>query len=103
MMSALAEVCQVDVTLMRGKLAGMAKQLLSAAYTPGQVREGYAPGNWWYRMDFRGKQNQVPTLEQVVATIKQAVTGPQTHGPQFTRLPDGSIWTPSGSPAARGE
>jgi hypothetical protein len=38
------------------------------------VKACYAKGGWWYENDWRGQKDQLPTLEQVSTTIKQAIT-----------------------------
>jgi len=72
MFSVLGEVTGVDVRLMRGKIGAFAARLLRCGYKAEWVREWYGRGGWWYQNDWRGRRGQLPTLEQIVATIRQA-------------------------------
>lgn len=96
MMRSVAEVCQVDArTFNRGRLAKAAKKLRDASYTPGQVRAGFGAGSWWYDKDWRGRQGQPPTPEQVSDLILQAVASdePPRAGPRksYKLNPDGTV------------
>jgi hypothetical protein len=104
MFGALATVCELDAKLHRSKLAAFGKRLLAADYTPEQVLSAYGPSSWWSHQDWRGKQGQTPTLEQVEATIAQAVKPLTTapHSPRLTAMPDGSFIGPVMGPHARG-
>jgi len=75
MVAVLADACDLDPRLQGSRLGGVAKHLLAAGYMAEQVRSGYGPSGWWYRVDWRGKRGQPPTLGQLEATILQAVKG----------------------------
>lgn len=78
MVGVLAQVCVLDPKLQGGLLGKAAKQLLTAGYGPEQVQAAYGEGAWWYQNDWRGKQQQPPTVGQIQATIVQAVMGRTT-------------------------
>ena len=67
MFSALANLCRFDLKLItdkiRGQLNQAEKKLRAAGHDPAQVE---AFGAWWYKNDWRGKQDQPPTIAQVL-------------------------------------
>lgn len=67
---ALCEVCHVDGKVMRGQVVQAVKTLRSAGYSLAQV-EGFA--DWWKVNDWRGQKGQPPTVQQLIAHIKQSV------------------------------
>jgi hypothetical protein len=72
MFGALAEVCVVDKKLQKSRIGKVAKELREADYSAPDVLRWYSRGGWWYRHDWRGKQGQVPKLDQIIETIAQA-------------------------------
>lgn len=90
MFTVLAEVCRCNIKLMRGQLNKAEKELREAGVTPETIK---AFGKWWYGNDFRGKQDQPPTLKQVKETLGQfeAFQGQ----PALSTLPPESIPAPS--------
>lgn len=72
MFGAITETCQLDAKLKTGQIAKTAKALLSAGYTPAQVR---AFPVWWQIHDWRGQRGDTPTIAQLTEKIKQSVNG----------------------------
>jgi hypothetical protein len=72
MFKALADLCQYDLDLIadkeRGKLNQAEKKMRDKGYTPDNLK---AFGDWWYSQDWRGKQQQPPTLTQIRETWGQ--------------------------------
>lgn len=66
MFKALAEVCQYDLGLIstkeRGQLNQAEKKMRENGYTPDDLK-GFE--KWWYAEDWRGKQRQAPSLNQI--------------------------------------
>lgn len=66
MFGALTSVCRVDLSLLRngtrGKFNQAEKKMREKGYKPTDIKDF---GDWWYSEDWRGKQDQPPTLEQV--------------------------------------
>ena len=89
MMCAVGEVCKMDIKLNDGRVGKCAKGLLAAGYTIEQLQRYYGPDSWWYKNDWRGKQNSPPKPEQINETIKQAVESNKHSGPTFNggRIP----------------
>ncbi len=72
MFKALADLCQYDLDLMgdkeRGKLNQAEKKMRDKGYTPDNLK---AFSDWWYEFDWRGKQDQSPTLNHIRETWGQ--------------------------------
>lgn len=75
MLSALSEVCQIDLKLCAEKYVKEASRLIKAGYTAPQVKEYYARGAEWYRYDWRGQKGQPPDIRAINETIQRAVSG----------------------------
>lgn len=45
---ALAEVCQLDFDLNKGRLFRESKSFYNGGITPDAIRERYSAGSWWY-------------------------------------------------------
>lgn len=73
MLEAICNASQLDIVLApKGRVGKVAAALVKARYTPEQVAHAYGTTGWWYREDWRGKQGQPPTPEQIAETIKRA-------------------------------
>ena len=69
MFNILAEICKLDINLVRGRIAGIAKSLIKAGYTVEDIKSFAV---WWKINDWRGKEGKPPTLELITSMIKQA-------------------------------
>lgn len=71
MVGAICEVTHTDYKIRRnaGQAARAAKELLAAGYTADDVRAVFGEGGWWYKEDWRGKQGQLPRIEQIAPDI----------------------------------
>jgi len=78
---ALCKVCRLDYNVIsekeRGKVAQTIRILRKADYTLDHLRQFY---RWWYSEDWRGKNGQPPTLEQVRQYIGQFKVGVTLDG-----------------------
>jgi hypothetical protein len=75
--AAVADTCQWDLALNRGRLFRVAKALKAVGATPEDVQARFGKGSWWYRVDWRGRQyGQAPTPEQVLNHWKSAAPKP---------------------------
>jgi len=112
MFSALAQTCQIDLTLMtseqRGQLNQSEKRLRKAGILPEDL-QGF--GQWWFANDWRGKKGQPPTPAQVrsewgkfTAWKKKAQTGNRARyrdqadegpspAPAPAKTPDQELWS----------
>lgn len=72
---AIGEVCQMDYASNIGRLFAEAKQLAKAdpKPTPELVREHYGSGQTWYKKDWRGMKNELPTPVKIRQTWLQLV------------------------------
>jgi len=90
--SALARICKVDPKLKGAMIGKIAKSLVGANYTADDVDKFEF---WWRGNDFRGKQGDPPTLNQVVDLImrsKSAQAVPKNQGEMVkVILPSGEI------------
>jgi len=70
---ALAEVCRMGYDINKGRLFAEAKQLAKAepTPTPALVREHYGNGGSWYKKDWRGMKNELPTPYKIRQTWLQ--------------------------------
>ena len=99
MMGVLAKITGFDLKMHGGRLGRSASKLVKAGYLPELLEMNYAPGGWWYKMDWRGLKDEMPTPEQIVETIGRIeihpkVNGQNGHAPQIKQmiiLPDGQI------------
>lgn len=69
MFNILAETCKLDINLVRGRIAGIAKSLIKAGYTVEDIKSFAV---WWKKNDWRGKEGKPPTLELITSMIKQS-------------------------------
>ncbi len=76
--SAIAQVTGLDGRLRasRGRIGKVSASLAENGYTPETILTLYSKGNWWYKQDWRGKQGQQPTPEQIEETIGRAAQAP---------------------------
>ena len=58
-----------DWKLQSGRMFGIAKSLVKAGYSYGDVVKVFGNGGYWYTMDWRGKQGSNPTLGQISSEI----------------------------------
>jgi len=72
MYGAVCETCELNPKLNPGKIAKIAKNLLSAGYTPEQVR---AFKIWWINDAWRAEHTPVPTLAKLLELIEQSKNG----------------------------
>lgn len=94
MFKTLAEVCQYDLGLIsnkeRGQLNQAEKKMRDKGYTPDDLK---AFEKWWYTEDWRGKQQQPPTLNQIRETWGRFRNSQSTNGrdspqkPKFVIVP----------------
>ena len=72
---ALAVLCRLEwrIKSIAGRLAKRGKELHDAGYTVAQIEAAFGQDGWWYRNDWRGKQGQYPTPEQIQELVSQAV------------------------------
>jgi DNA-binding MarR family transcriptional regulator len=94
MFKTLAEVCQYDLGLIsnkeRGQLNQAEKKMRDKGYTPNDLK---AFEKWWYAEDWRGKQQQPPTLNQIRETWGRFLNRNGTNGrdsppkPKYITIP----------------
>lgn len=72
LVEALAAACRYDLNLIsraeRAELERDARKMVELGYTPADLERF---GRWWYASDWRGKQNQAPTLKNVRTMLSQ--------------------------------
>ena len=71
---ALADVCRLDIKVVRGRLFKRAKALLKAGYTIQNIRDFE---RWWYKNDWRGQKGQPPNPELVIELLKRSLDSTQ--------------------------
>ena len=60
---ALAEVTKTDFDMNKGRMLKEAKAFKD--HTPEEIKTSFGAGSAWYRIDWRGKQGQPPSVAQV--------------------------------------
>lgn len=79
MANAITDVTGVSAKLNWPDVGGLAEELVTAGYTPEELRTHYgreptAGGLWhWYEADWRGKKGERPRLKEIRETIAGAV------------------------------
>lgn len=107
MFTALAELCCLNLKLITAKERGMINQtekvLRKADLTPAKIE---AFKSWWYANDWRGKQGQPPTLNQVRQVWGQFELSPnggqQSYGLTQKHQPNHRAGSPNPPAAATG-
>jgi len=67
---AIGEVCQLDFELNQTRIMKEAHKLAKkGVITPDDIRKLYSRGGPWYKMDWRGRQNQPPRPELIKETF----------------------------------
>jgi len=74
MADAILEVTGIDKKLNFSRAAKEAKDLISAGYSPDQIRKVYGQGGTWYSKDWRGQKGEVPQIGLIRSTIAQLLT-----------------------------
>jgi len=68
MVSALAQVMDIDSMLNGARLATLGSLLFKRGGTPELVRSKYGRGGWYYSTDWRGKRGELPNEKSVRET-----------------------------------
>jgi hypothetical protein len=92
----VCEICQMNGSLNKGRVARVAKQLREAGIPLDVLRRVYAPGGWWWVNDWRGQRKQPPTPEAVLETIESARLAQAPPKRPIERSADGVIIMPVG-------
>lgn len=76
----IADVCGLKMSIpAHGRKCDNAAAQLNE-FTAEYIRERYTAGGWWFTSDWRGKQGQPPTPEQIVLTISVVNSAPSSNG-----------------------
>lgn len=107
LVEALAAACRYDLDLIsraeRAELERDARKMAELGYSPADL-EGF--GRWWYQSDWRGKQNQAPSLKNVRTMLSQfkqkGTPNAQISSARPTRAAGLGQWSPDELAGLRG-
>lgn len=80
---AIVEVCKLNPKISGSYIGKTRKALSDMGKTPDDIQRF---GVWWYANDWRGKQGQAPTQNQLVTEVEKAILAPSNgHHPDKSK------------------